>query len=128
TVFYNVPAVFRWTDAVRGERVRNVDVVPEVTANLGAHVYLFPDATPKPVTVWLRNFGAEGPVSVRLVTQNGFRAEPSSQVVTFKNKGDEARASFTVTPPKGETSGMIAAQIELTNGKKLMAGITDIDY
>ena len=131
TIFYNVPAVFRWTDAVRGERVRNVDVVPEVTANLGAHVYLFPDATPRPVTVWMRNFGAEGPVSVRLVTQNGWRSDPVSQVVTFKNKGDEARATFNVTPPKGETTGMLGARIELNaekGGKKIDVGITDIDY
>jgi LmbE family N-acetylglucosaminyl deacetylase len=128
TVFYNVPAVFRWTDAVRGERVRNVDVVPEVTANLGAHVYLFPDTTPRPVTVWMRNFGAEGPVSVRLVTQNGWHSDPVSQVVTFKNKGDEARATFNVTPPKGETTGMLGARVELTSGKKIEVGITDIDY
>jgi LmbE family N-acetylglucosaminyl deacetylase len=128
TILFTVPAVFRWTDAVRGERVRNVDVVPEVTANLGAHVYLFPDAQARPVTVWMRNFGAEGPVSVRLVTQNGWTADPTSQVVTFKNKGDEARATFNLTPPKGETTGMVGAQIELTNGKKINVGITDIDY
>jgi LmbE family N-acetylglucosaminyl deacetylase len=128
TVLYTVPAVFRWTDAVRGERVRAVDVVPEVTANLGAHVYLFPDTTPRPVTVWMRNFGADGPVSVRLVTQNGWSADPVSQVVTFKNKGDEARATFNVTPPKGETTGMLGAQIDLASGKKIGVGITDIDY
>ena len=128
TIFFNVPAVFRWTDAVRGERVRNVDVVPEVTANLGAHVYLFPDTQAKPVTVWMRNFGATGPVSVRLVTQRGWTAEPASQVVNFTSKGDEARVTFGVTPPKEETTGTLGAQIELANGKKLMAGITDIDY
>ena len=128
TVLYTVPAVYRWTDAVRGERVRNVDVVPEVTANLGAHVYLFPDTQPRPVTVWMRSFGAEGPVSVRLVTQRGWTVEPVSQVVHFKNKGDEARATFSVTPPKGETVGQLGAQVELTSGKKLMVGITDIDY
>src|SRR5262249_44677964 len=128
TVIFSVPAVFRWTDAVRGERMRSVDVVPEVTANLGAHVYLFPDTTPRPVTVWMRNFGADGPVSVRLVTQNGWTAEPASQVITVKNKGDEARATFNVTPPKGETIGMFGAQIELASGKKINVGITDIDY
>jgi LmbE family N-acetylglucosaminyl deacetylase len=128
TIFYNVPAVYRWTDAVRGERVRAVDVVPEVVANLGAHVYLFPDTQPKPVTVWMRNFGGAGPVSVRLVTQRGWTADPLSQVVTFKSKGDEARATFKVTPPKDEITGQLGAQIELAGGKKLMAGVTDIDY
>ncbi len=128
TIFFTVPAVFRWTDAVRGERVRSVDVVPEVTTNLGAHVYVFPDTQAKPVTVWMRNFAAAGPVSVRLVTQRGWTAEPASAVVSFKGNGDEARVTFNVTPPKEETSGTLGAQIELSNGKKLMAGITDIDY
>jgi LmbE family N-acetylglucosaminyl deacetylase len=128
TILFTVPAVFRWTDAVRGERVRAVDVVPEVTANLGAGVYVFPDTTPKPVTVWMRNYGAAGPVSVRLVTQRGWTADPVSQVVTFKNKGDEARVTFTVKPPQGETVGQLGAQVELADGKKIMVGITDIDY
>ena len=103
---FTVPAVFRWTDAVRGERVRAVDVVPEVTANLGAHVYLFPDTTAKPVTVWMRNYGATGPVSVRLVTQRGWSADPVSQVVTFKNKGDEARV--ILAPASGKAQVAIA--------------------
>lgn len=128
TILFTVPAVFRWTDAVRGERVRALDVVPEVTANLGAHVYLFPDTTAKPVTVWMRNFAASGPVTVRLVTPDGWKAEPASQAVTFKNKGDEARVTFNVTPPKSEAVGQLRAQVELANGKKIVAGITDIDY
>src|SRR5258706_1038476 len=50
TIIFTVPAVFRATDAILGERVRNVDVVPEVTANLSAHVYVFPEAQPRPVS------------------------------------------------------------------------------
>ncbi|HEV2720377.1 MAG TPA: PIG-L family deacetylase, partial [Thermoanaerobaculia bacterium] len=128
TIFFNVPAVYRWTDAVRGEQVRNVDVVPEVTANLGAGVYVFPDAQPKPVTVWLRNFSGAGTVTVRLRTPQGWSVEPPSLPVTFETKGDEAHVTFRVTPPKGEQTETLAAEVELASGKKLMLGLTDIQY
>ena len=128
TVFFNVPAVYRWTDAVRGEQVRNVDVVPEVTANLGSGVYVFPDAQPKPVTVWLRNFAGAGAVSVRLRVPAGWSADPASVPVTFEAKGDEAHVTFRVTPPKGEQTGVLAAEVELAGGKQLRMGINDIQY
>jgi hypothetical protein len=128
TIFYYVPAVFRWTDAVRGEQVRNVDVVPEVTANLGSSVYVFPDTQPKPVTVWLRNFAGAGPVSVRLRMPQGWSAEPASAAVTFESKGDEAHATFRVTPPKNEQTATLGAEVELPGGKKLMMGLNNIEY
>jgi LmbE family N-acetylglucosaminyl deacetylase len=128
TIIFDVPAVYRFTDAVQGERVRNVDVVPEVTANLGLGVYVFPDASPKPVTVWLRNFGASGPVSVRLHVPAGWTSDPVSTTVTFAKKGDEARATFRVTPPAAETTSYVSAEAETADGKKVNVGITTIDY
>jgi LmbE family N-acetylglucosaminyl deacetylase len=141
TIIFEVPAVYRWTDAVQGERVRNVDVVPEVTANLGSGVYVFPDAQPKPVTVWLRNFGAAGPVSVRLKfvefsgapsstpgSLQAWRSEPASVVVTLNKKGDEAHATFMVKPPRVEMTNFLAAEVETVDGKKIDVGITNIDY
>jgi hypothetical protein len=123
-----VPAVFRATDAVLGERVRNVDVVDEVTANLGAHVYVFPEAKPRAVSVWLKNFGATGPVNARLLVPAGWSVDPKSTPVTFAAKGEEKRLTFTVTPPKEETTGTLTAEIELASGKKLHEGLTNIDY
>jgi LmbE family N-acetylglucosaminyl deacetylase len=128
TVLFYVPAVFRWTDAVRGEQVRNVDVVPEVTANLGSGVYVFPDAQSKPVTVWLRNFAAAGPVTVRLRLPQGWTAEPPAAPVTFAAKGDEAHVTFRVTPPKSEQTAALAAEVELAGGKKLLIGLNNIEY
>jgi len=128
TIFFNVPAVYRWTDAVRGEQVRNVDVVPEVTANLGAGVYVFPDAQAKPVTVWLRNFAGAGSVTVRLRAPQGWSVEPASLPVAFEAKGDEAHVSFRVTPPKGEQTATLAAEVELAGGKSAAMALTDIQY
>jgi LmbE family N-acetylglucosaminyl deacetylase len=137
TLIFQVPAVYRFTDAVQGERVRNVDVVPEVTANLTSGVYVFPDAKPKEVTVLVRNFGATGPVKVRLkfLQSNrgneaaaGWTADPPSATVTLTKKGEEGHATFRVTPPAGEVTAYVAAEAETADGKKIDLSLTNIDY
>jgi LmbE family N-acetylglucosaminyl deacetylase len=124
---FTVPAVFRWTDAVRGEQVRNVDVVPDVTANFATPLYVFPDAKAKRVDVDLRSFGATAG-TVRLLTPAGWKVEPASLPVSFAKKGSEASVSFTVTPPAGASTGDLTAQVELPDGRKLSSGLTTIDY
>jgi LmbE family N-acetylglucosaminyl deacetylase len=130
TIIFDAPAVYRWTDAVQGERTRNVDVVPEVTANLGSGVYVFPDTKPKEVTVLLRNFGATGPVTVKLKFVNavGWKSEPESTSVVFAKKGDEGKATFMVTPAKAEMTVLMAAEVETKDGKKIDVGLTNIEY
>jgi len=127
SLVYELPATFRWTDPVLGEQTRNVDVVPEVTANLGAPVYVFPEAKAKPVTVWLRSFG-ETLASVRLLVPREWNVEPASTTVNFSGKGDEQRVTFTVTPPAKETTNNLLAEVELKSGKKITLGLTDIQY
>jgi LmbE family N-acetylglucosaminyl deacetylase len=127
SLVYELPATFRWTDPVLGEQTRNVDVVPEVTANLGSNVYIFPEAKAKNVTVWLRSFG-ETEASLRLLVPYAWKVRPVSTVVKFAGKGDEARVTFTVTPPAKETTDNLLAEVELKNGKKISLGLTNIEY
>jgi LmbE family N-acetylglucosaminyl deacetylase len=128
TVIFEVPAVYRWTDAVQGERTRAVDVVPAVTANLGATVYVFPDSQAKPVTVLVRNVSATGPVTVRLRVPDGWISNPASTSVTFAKKGEEARAMFQIKPPAAESNGLVRAEVETADGKTIDVGVTNIDY
>ena len=41
---------------VAGEQVREVEVVPAITANLDEQVYLFPDTKPKEIALKIRSF------------------------------------------------------------------------
>ena len=129
TLVFVVPAVFRWTDPVKGEQIRDVDVVPPVSVKLSANVYVFPDAKPKPVTVFLRSYGAtEGKLS--LLAPEGWKAEPELVPIKFTGKGDEARATFTVTPPAGESSALLRAEFALgsSGASGVTNGIIEIDY
>jgi len=124
----SAPAVYRWIDPIRGEVTRRVDIVPEITANPGSRVYVFPDAKPRSVAVTLHDFA--GPVSgrVRIVAPAGWTAEPPSRDVKFENKGQEARVTFDVTPPKNDSTAALWAEVELADGKKVMSRLTEIDY
>jgi LmbE family N-acetylglucosaminyl deacetylase len=129
TLVFMVPAVFRWTDPVKGEQIRDVDVVPPVSVKLSSNVYVFPDAKAKPVTVFLRSYGAtEG--KLWLLAPEGWKSEPEMVPVKFTGKGDEALATFTVTPPAGETVAALRAEFALgaSGGFGVMNGIIDIDY
>jgi LmbE family N-acetylglucosaminyl deacetylase len=123
TLIFTVPAVYRRTDPVLGEQVREVSVVPAITANMASGVYLFPDSKPRPVTVVLRSFGAtEG--DVRLVLPAGWKSEPPVMPVKFAGKGDEVRVPFNVTPAANETTAQLT--IEVSGGRT--SALTDIEY
>lgn len=128
TLIYTVPAVYRWVDPVRGEQTRSLDIVPDITANLGSRVYVFADAQPKPVTVSLQNFGSATSATVKLHAPESWKVEPASFPLAFSKKGDEAHATFKVTPAVAEGSGVIAAEVSLPNGKTWQLGLTTIDY
>ncbi|HSP34311.1 MAG TPA: PIG-L family deacetylase, partial [Thermoanaerobaculia bacterium] len=102
TIVFNLPVVYRWVDAVRGEQVRTVDVVPPVTANLDEAVYLFPDAKAKTIGVKVRGKG-----DVALDVPQGWRA-----------------ASLTVTPPAGASTGTLRAMI----GGHVAQEVYEINY
>jgi len=127
-LIFTVPVVYRWTDPVKGEQVRTVDVVPPVSVKLGSSVYLFPEAKARPVTIWMRSYGATGG-QASLNVPKGWKAEPASVPITFSGKGDEARATFTVTPPAAEETATLQAKFSLVpEGFDVVDGIAEIDY
>jgi LmbE family N-acetylglucosaminyl deacetylase len=127
-LFYNVPLVYRWTDPVRGEQTRPVDIVPEISVNPDQKVYLFPDQKARPINVALHSFVGATTGTVRLVAPSGWTVTPESASVSFKEKNDEQRVTFQVTPPGAAASGDVHAEVTLPNGKKLSYALTTIDY
>jgi LmbE family N-acetylglucosaminyl deacetylase len=123
TLIFTVPAVYRRTDPVLGEQVREVSVVPAVTANMASGVYLFPDSKPRPVTVVLRSFGATAG-DVRLLLPAGWKSDPAVMPVKFAGKGDEVRVPFNVTPAANETT----AQMHVEVSGSRTSSLTELEY
>lgn len=128
TLVFTVPAVYRRVDPVAGEQIRPVEVVPAAAINFAEPVYLFPDAKSKEVSVALRSFAADVKGSLRLVAPAGWRVAPQSVPVAIADKGGEITARFTVTPPAGEVSASLRAEIDLGGGSRLTRSVVEIDY
>lgn len=128
TLIFTVPAVYRWTDPVRGEQVRPLDVVPAVTANLDAPVVAFPDTRTKTATVTLHDFSGPASATLRVNAPAGWKVEPASIPVTFARKGDETRATFRITPAAAEQTAAVVAEVDLPNGTRISQSLTTIDH
>jgi LmbE family N-acetylglucosaminyl deacetylase len=126
TLIFILPAVFRWTDPVRGGQVREVEVVPPVTARFESDLYLFPDMSARTVGVTLRSFGAET-ATAALQVPEGWRVSPESQELTFSGAGDEKSVAFRVTPAKSWTTSTVRL-VASVDGRDYSAAISEIDY
>jgi LmbE family N-acetylglucosaminyl deacetylase len=126
TLIFTVPTVYRWTDPVKGEQVREVDVVPAVSVKLSSNVYLFPEAKARNVAVWMKSYGATAG-KVSLAMPEGWKSSGAVDV-TFTGKGDEKQAMFTVTPPTKDSVAAIRAEVALNADTTISKGIVDLDY
>ena len=123
-----IPAMFRWTDRVRGELYRPVEIVPPVALRLEEKVVIFPDRAPKQVRVTLRsNVDGDAAGTLRLRLPAGWSAAPAEIPAGLKSKGEEFKATFTITPPASASTATLAAEFE-TAGRRVSRGLVEIDH
>ncbi|HZT57387.1 MAG TPA: PIG-L family deacetylase [Pyrinomonadaceae bacterium] len=125
---FDVPVLYRWTDRVRGDLYRPVAVVPEVAVGVEEKTLVFPDRAARRVRVTLKsNVAAATEGTLRLKLPAGWTATPAQVPVALKNKDEEFKAEFNVTPPQGASVAELAAEFE-SNGKIFTRGMEEIDY
>jgi LmbE family N-acetylglucosaminyl deacetylase len=126
-VHFTLPVSYRWTDPVHGERWRALEVAPPATVKLEPAVVVFPDPSPRTITVAVQaqKDGISGPV--RLVLPPGWSCDPPSADVTLAKKGDERRVSFRLVP--GETAASVPIGASITvDGRAWAQSLVRIDY
>lgn len=110
------PVVYKSTDAVDGEIYRPFIIQPDVTANLTERVFTFADQTAKTAEVVLKAGRANVTGTLALMVQTGWRVEPASLPFDLKNKGDEQRVSFTLSPTAKAANGKLQAVMKTGTG------------
>ena len=119
------PIVFKWVDPVQGERYRRVEVLPCVTLDPRGELLLFPDPSPRPLSVTVRSVaGATGVVSLEVPA--GFSFAPATAPFQL-DAGGEAVVTFLVTPPRGAATGRLAA-FATAGGKRFDRGVRRVDH
>ncbi|HXI12647.1 MAG TPA: PIG-L family deacetylase [Thermoanaerobaculia bacterium] len=128
TLFYEVPAVYRRTDPVRGEQYRDVVIAPSASLNFRNKVLLFSDRTPKIVAVTVQSHQEkELSGELRLVVPSGWSVSPEVVPVSIKSASEQPRLSFTVTPPVAASSGLLTADLKIGD-QHFTRSVVNVDY
>ena len=124
----NRPVIYKWTDPVKGELQRPVEVVPAMSVDLADNVLIFNDDQPRSINVSIKSFtekGAKGLLTLQLPVE--WRSEPSSVEFELKGRDDEKLISFKVYPGKTEVTSVLGAVAEV-QGKQFDRAIRTVSY
>ena len=121
------PWVFKSVDPVDGEIYRPFVVQPDVMINIAEKVYAFADNAPKTVEAVVKagRAGASGNLSLSVPT--GWQVSPAQAPFELKDKGQEQRLTFTVTPSGKASNGQLQA-VATTSTGQFSRGIRLVEY
>ncbi len=124
---FAMPTVYQWTDPVKGELYRPLEIIPPVTTRLTETVYIFPDAKDKSIEVIVKSGKDKVKGTLKLDLPDGWSAEPNTVDFSIDKKGGEEILSFKVSPSAGQSTGEIRA-IAMSDGKEYGMSLVDISY
>jgi LmbE family N-acetylglucosaminyl deacetylase len=125
---FQKPVIYRWVDEARGERERDVQIVPPVAVSFSRPNLIFPAPEARAVSVRLVNNLPKTDGAVSLEAPAGWSISPASQPVSFDRKGQETSVEFRVTPPHDASGGELRAVFTLSDGRKSSHGMQAIQY
>lgn len=124
----NVPLVYKWTDPVKGELYRPIEVVPPVFVTVQNGAWIFNTPAPLEIGVVIKS-AREGAQTGQLKIQlpAGWRSEPQAVPFQLTRRNEEQIKSFKVYPPESESNGKLHAVAEI-NGQEYDRSVRTITY
>ncbi|MEL7220855.1 MAG: PIG-L family deacetylase [Bacteroidota bacterium] len=122
------PVVFKKTDPVKGELYSPFEVTPEVFVEVSENAYIFSDSRPQEIQVKVTAGKADLVGTVGLAYPDDWSLEPQSYPLKMTRKGEEARFSFTLTPPADQTEGKITPYVDLGEEEFYTDKLVSISY
>ncbi|GIV35764.1 MAG: hypothetical protein KatS3mg032_0143 [Cyclobacteriaceae bacterium] len=122
-----LPVVFKWTDPVRGELYRPVEVTPPVFVNLQQGAMVFPSDQPVEVPVTLKPVRPERQRgTLRLEVPEGWRCEPEAHHYELAVQEEQVKV-FRLFPPAYPSTGRITA-VAQADDQKFFRSVKTISY
>ncbi|SDM06276.1 N-acetylglucosaminyl deacetylase, LmbE family [Daejeonella rubra] len=115
-ISYQRPAVFKYTDQVRGEVYQPLIIAPPVTASIADKAYVFTGNTAKLIQIQLKSYRDKNTGTVIPNIPAGWKVEPEKIEFNFAKKGEEKAVQFKITPSDGSISGVFALNIQTSQG------------
>jgi hypothetical protein len=122
------PVIYKWTDPVKGELWRPVEVVPPLSIDMAENVLIFSDDQPRDVFVKVKSVvknGMKG--TLKLDLPKDWSSQPASVPFELKSASEEITVTFRLHPAKTEISTVLRAVAEV-NGKTYDQAIRTIEY
>jgi LmbE family N-acetylglucosaminyl deacetylase len=124
---YQIPLLYRWTDRVKGEQYRSLEVIPPVMMNFAQPVYLFNGSKDQHIAVHLKSGRDKVSGSLRLDLPDSWRSAPQHIDFSFTDKYEEQTHYFTLSSDHEETRGPLRMQASI-NGKEYNRGYYEMNY
>ncbi len=105
------PVQYIWTDRVRGEQARRVEVMPPLTATPQNPMVMFPNYRPQRLFLDVRAATPKVQGKLTLKLPKGWTAKPASIALKFQKYGETQRHSFLLTPPQKGAKGGVAVPV-----------------
>ncbi len=123
----NVPVVYKWTDPVRGELWRPVEVTPSLFVNLQQGAMVFPSDRSREVSVTLKSvIPKKQRGTLRLELPDGWRCEPEAHPYELAAQEEQVKV-FRLFPPAYPSTGRITA-VAQDGGQKFFRSVKIISY
>ncbi|OGB68751.1 MAG: hypothetical protein A2Y94_07245, partial [Caldithrix sp. RBG_13_44_9] len=124
---YQIPVIYKWTDDVDGEKMRQVLITPAITAAFREKIYVFPNNDNREVEVVVRSLKKDCNGSIRLHLPPGWSSSPDQHSYRFTRLNEEQNYRFIVRPPREETA--LTVQLLSGNGEAIHCyQLKTIDY
>lgn len=108
------PLVYKWTDPVKGELQRPVEVVPPISVDLTENVLILHDDQPRLVNVSIKSLSENSEKGLlKLQLPAGWKSEPASTEFDLTTREEEKIATFKVYPGNTEITSVLSAVAEV---------------
>ncbi len=107
--------VYKYTDPVKGEIYRPLEILPPATVNIPEKVFVFTDATAKTIFITVKANAANTNGKLDLKGSEGWNITLKNPEFKLANKNDEAIIEASIIADKNAKDGKLTASITINN-------------
>lgn len=128
TINYQVPVEYKWTDRVKGESYRPLNVVPALVSAFNDPVVIFDNGATKTIGLEILSNTDVEAATIKLDIPPQWKSVPSQINLKNLKSGSTHSVEFSVTPPKNDHSEVQIGAVIVSNGREYKLSMQTIAY
>lgn len=127
-ITYKVPVEYKWTDRVKGESYRPLNVVPALVSTFSDPVIIFDNGATKTVGLRVSANRSVPDAVVSLDLPPKWKSVPEKITLSNLEQGTTHEVEFVVSPPKGDLGEVQIGAIIASDGNEYIRSMQTIAY